>query len=284
MANGIVKVMFDGHDLTNGYIVTKLVRPWAQTEVFSMDVPGADGRAFLGSVRRPGQVSMTIHATGTPAEQMTKLHTLMGWLDVDSPAPLFFSDEAMSGGSCLRRRAVPTAISHGEGHVKSGSVDVVFFLPDAFAERARDPWTISLYPTDASSSGTPPYDTTVTVGGNYPGGIVIESTNDLVLKTWGNLTSGNWNVLKTTGTTWQTYGGGGQRVRFDFDGVPLIADIDVTVTGKVIVDTANRVFSVNGEEVPITLDSDWPTLAPGTHVVKSYDIAAYKYHIDERWL
>ena len=281
------RVMFDGHDITNSYIVTDLVRPWASQDLSTIDIPGSDGTTVLSRRLTGCSVSMTIHAAGALDTRISSLHTLMGWLTVKEPKWLLFSDEVGdNGSSCLRRRAIPTSVTHGKGHVNSDSVEVVFLLPDPFAEKGSNPWGTGTWSNESTKSGTPPFTSNVTVGGTYPAAFTIESSANLALKTWNTVKSGTWNDLKATGTTWQTYGGGGQTVRFDIAGTRLQADITgyITTAAKVHIDTDARTFRIGTVEVPITLDSDWPVIEPGTVAIKSYDIPSYKLSVNERWL
>lgn len=155
------KVHFDGHPLTDLYVVGNLQRPLLPRRAEWVSVPGADGAIFAGVVDdvRTLRLTMTVRSQD-PSERAQAARQLAAWLDVDSPRPLYISED---GG--LYYMALPTSGADGMRYVSAESFEVEFTC---------DPWlygeTQAMTLDIASNTGSQH----VMVGGTKPTPVLLD--------------------------------------------------------------------------------------------------------------
>ena len=155
-----VTARFDGHDITDGFVMSALSRPRPVRVARAVEVDGMRGSALTASGYGPIEVEMRLAAVGDPASRRERVDRLMAGLDVGEARPLSFSDDA--GRYYM---AVPSgggAVAHTAW---SDEVSLVFLVPDPArygAERSV-----------ALASGS---TATVRVGGNTEAALRVAAT------------------------------------------------------------------------------------------------------------
>ena len=220
-------VIFDGHDLSQGFIVSDVARPAPVLAAETADVPGRDGTVFRSATLEPLTVSMTLLTRGGDREsRRAAIRELMGWLDVDEPKALSFPDD---GG--LYYLAIPNGGGKRASYYEREAVEVEFLVPDPVMYGEAKTATLP-------SGGA----VEVEVGGNYPAAITITAASagrDASSLKWGvGLDSGHYLLLPMP-----------------------------SATGAVVVDCGQRRASVAGALVLPTIGSTWLRLTPGQHTV-----------------
>lgn len=116
------QVHFDGKPLTDLLVVGKLQRPLLPRRAEYVSVPGADGAIFAGVVddTRILKLTLTIRDQ-SPVARAQAARELAAALDVDSPRPLYISED---GG--LWYMAMPTSGADGIRYVGAESFEVEF--------------------------------------------------------------------------------------------------------------------------------------------------------------
>lgn len=159
-----IGVVFDGHYLSDAFAVCDVFRPlMGQPDVAARDVPGRSGSIVLGTRRAAPEVSITLSAIRSSPEDMRRdMRALAGWLAVDEPKRLEFSDEPG-----LYRMAIPSAVGDLETlGLVNGRVEVTFTVPDACMHGSRRTYR-------SSTTGA----CTVNVGGTLPAPVLIEAAS-----------------------------------------------------------------------------------------------------------
>lgn len=250
---GTWPVVFDGHDLTELFIVTDVSRSWLSLSANVTDNPS--GGAFLMGLRRKApEVSMTLYAFGSTSERREAAHVLASWLDVDGPRELAFGDD---GG--LVYMAVPSGTDAPKSFADAESASVSFLIPEPvmLGETGRAQAYMPLSVTESHGPVSP----VVMVGGTAPARMVITSedaSRDSSTGLWG--------------------------VRLD-DGDYARVEIPVSTPSSVTIDCTARTATVNGSPALLTLDSDWLEMSPGRHVIsldEGHGTADVSWR--ERWL
>lgn len=233
---GTWPVTFDGHDLTERFLVTDVSRPWPSLSASTTDNPA--GGSFLAGLRREAaEVSVTLYAFGSTSERREAARELASWLDVDGPSELAFGDD---GGLCYM--AVPSGTDAPRSFVDAESVSVTFLVPEPvmLGERGRAQAYMPMSVTEVDGPVSP----VVMVGGTAPARMIITSedaSRDPSTGLWG--------------------------VRLD-DGGYARVEIPVSAPSSVTIDCVERTATVNGAPALLTLDSDWLEMSPGRHVIK----------------
>lgn len=172
-------VTFDGHRLTDDYVVSDLRAPLLPRRVGTQDVPGRDGVLFTGAALAERTVRMTLAARGgTIAERQAAGRALAAILAVDGPRPLALS---IDGG--LYWMAVPEAGADTKRYLTANTFDVTFRITDPVAYGAQRTVTVP-------GGGT----ATLDVGGTYPASPVISVTNAR------NPSGGTWRLALVDGS------------------------------------------------------------------------------------
>lgn len=250
---GTWPVTFDGHDLTEIFLVTDVSRPWPSLSASTTDNPA--GGSFLAGLRREAaEVSVNLYAFGSTSERRDAARALASWLDVDGPRELAFGDD---GGLCYM--AVPSGTDAPRSFVDAESVSVTFLAPEPvmLGERGRAQAYMPMSVTEFAGPVSP----VVMVGGTAPARMVITSedaSRDPSTGLWG--------------------------VRLD-DGGYARVEIPVSAPSSVTIDCVERTATVNGAPALLTLDSDWLEMPPGRHVIKldeGHGTADVSWR--ERWL
>ena len=241
--HGTWSVVFDGHDLTELFLVTDVSRPWPSMSASASDNP--TGGSFLTGLRRSSaEVSMTLYAFGTTSERREAERELASWLDVDGPRELAFGDD---GGLCYM--AVPSGTDAPKSYMDAESVSVTFLVPEPVM-------------LGDEVSVTVPSGTTlgVGVGGTAPARPTIAATGAV-----RDGSTGLWGVRDTAS---------GDFVRV---ALPTASPSAVTI------DCERRTATVNGQSALVTLDSDWLELAPGAHQLALDGTGTATITWRERW-
>ena len=89
----MTEVTFDGHVLTDRFIVYDLVRGFMPRTVRTTKVSGRDGEVYRGADYDALEISMTIATLGGGYMRSIELRLLAGWLNVDGPRLLTISDD-----------------------------------------------------------------------------------------------------------------------------------------------------------------------------------------------
>ena len=241
---GTWPVTFDGHDLTELFLVTDVSRPWPSLSANVADNPA--GGSFLTGLRQDAaEVSMTLYAFGSTYERREAARALASWLAVDGPRELAFGDD---GGLCYM--AVPDGTADSERLYWQEAVTVSFIVPEPVMLGDRMAATV---PSGATAS--------VGVGGTAPARPLIGASAAV-----RNPSTGLWGVRDTAS---------GSFVRV---ALPTASPSAVTI------DCERRTATVNGESALVTLDSDWLELAPGAHALAVDGTGAATLTWRERWL
>ena len=237
-------VTFDGHDLTELFLVTDVSRPWPSLSASTTDNPA--GGSFLAGLRREAaEVSMTLYAFGSTSERREAARALASWLDVDGPRELAFGDD---GGLCYM--AVPSGTDAPKSYMDAESVSVTFLVPEPVMLGDRMAATV---PSGVTAS--------VGVGGTAPARPLIGASAAV-----RDQSTGLWGVRDAAS---------GDFVRV---ALPTASPSAVTI------DCEARTATVNGQSALVTLDSDWLELAPGAHALAVDGTGAATLTWRERWL
>lgn len=209
-------VCFDGHYLSDAYVVCHVERPlMGAPSLTSRDVPGRDGTIFLGIRREAPVVSVTLASLRSAPDDMRRdMRRLAGWLAVDGPRKLEFSDEPG-----LYRLAVPSGVGEMETlGLVNGRVQVDFTVPDACLHGSKRSYR--------SAAGT----CAVSVGGTLPTPVLLEAeaSGDFAVMDVGsgNVTSVSVGVdvrqlVVDAGEATATVGGRAAMINLDSDWLVL---------------------------------------------------------------
>ena len=186
-----------------------------------------DGGAYVNGMR-VGTADITMRLVVLPNVDVRRaVSTLLSWLDVGTPQWMAISRD---GGK--RRRVVATGAPTIEDTEYEDVVVVELLQVDPY-----------LYGDSRSVTVTSTYATTITVGGDAPTCPSIVSTNatrrasdDL----WGVIVDGSTSALVKLPQPQQT---------------------------AVSIDCDAHTATVGNDTAALTLDSDWPELAPGNHTL-----------------
>ena len=241
---GTWPVTFDGHDLTELFLVTDVSRPWPSLSASTTDNPA--GGSFLTGLRREAaEVSVTLYAFGSTSERREAARALASWLDVNGPRELAFGDD---GGLCYM--AVPSGTDAPKSYMDAESVSVTFLVPEPVMLGDE----VSVIVPSGATMG-------VGVGGTAPARPTIAATGAV-----RDSSTGLWGVRDA---------GSGSFVR---------VSIPTASASSVVIDCERRTATVNGESALVTLDSDWLELAPGAHALAVDGTGAAALTWRERWL
>ena len=237
-------VTFDGHDLTELFLVTDVERSWPSLSASTTDNP-AGGSFLVGLRPQSPTVSMTLRAYGDSSRRREAARALASWLAVDGPRELAFGDD---GGLCYM--AVPDGSADSKRLYWQEAVAISFLVPEPVMLGDRMTATV---PSGATAS--------VGVGGTAPARPVIEASAAV-----RDSSTGLWGVRDA---------GSGSFVR---------VSIPTASASSVIIDCERRTATVNGQSALVTLDSDWLELAPGAHSLAVDGTGAATLTWRERWL
>lgn len=119
-------ITFDGHDLTELFVVSNLRRPLAPRGVNTIDVPGRDGSLFASATQSAVTLSLTLTVLSRDLqERSAAIRTLAALLSTKEPKPLAISDD---GG--LYYMAVPSSNADGMRYINAEAFEVTFTCPD----------------------------------------------------------------------------------------------------------------------------------------------------------
>lgn len=242
--NSRMAVTWDGHDLTELFLVTNIARSWPSCSASTTDNP-AGGSFLVGLRAQSPTVSMTLRAYGDSSRRRESARALASWLAVDGPRELAFGDD---GGLCYI--AVPDGTADSERLYWQEAVTVSFLVPEPVMLGDRMTATV---PSGATAS--------VGVGGTAPARPTIEATGAV-----RDSSTGLWGVRDA---------GSGSFVR---------VSIPTASASSVVIDCERRTATVNGQSALVTLDSDWLELAPGAHALAVDGTGAATLTWRERWL
>ena len=234
-----MKIYYNGTDLTDGYIVSNVVRPLIMREPELLDVPGMDGAVLGLADLQPATVTMDITVPGDPATREPHLRALAALL-YSGPAALEFEDE---GHTLTAVASAPTINRYPDAAVLE---DVTFTAADPVMRGKSKTATM------ASSSES------ILVGGNYPTKPTITCASAT------NSGGGVWGIR--------------------IDGGP-VAYVELSAAGvSVEIDSEARTVTDAGNTALLTLASDWPVLAPGSHTVTLEGTGYPTIAWTERWI
>lgn len=119
--------MFDGHDLTQFFVVDyQMERRLPTWEPALVDVPARSGALFGGTRANPVTIGMRLAVIDRYRDRRQELlRMLAGWLAVDEPKKLVLGDE---GGAY--RLAIPSDDAQVTPHLNADSVELTFTCPD----------------------------------------------------------------------------------------------------------------------------------------------------------
>ena len=237
-------VTWDGHDLTELFLVTNIARSWPSLSASTTDNP-AGGSFLVGLRPQSPTVSMTLRAYGDSSRRREAARALASWLAVDGPRELAFGDD---GGLCYM--AVPDGSADSKRLYWQEAVAISFLVPEPVMLGDRMTATV---PSGATAS--------VGVGGTAPARPVIVATAAV-----RDSSTGLWGVRDTAS---------GDFVRV---ALPTASPSAVTI------DCERRTATVNGQSALVTLDSDWLELAPGAHALAVDGTGDATLTWRERWL
>lgn len=237
-------VTWDGHDLTELFLVTDVVRPWPSMSASTTDNP-AGGSFLVGLRPQSPTVSMTLRAYGDSSRRREAARALASWLAVDGPRELAFGDD---GGLCYM--AVPDGTADSERLYWQEAVTVSFLVPEPVM--LGDEVSVTV-PSGATMG--------VGVGGTAPARPLIGASAAV-----RDGSTGLWGVRDTAS---------GSFVRV---ALPTASPSAVTI------DCERRTATVNGESALVTLDSDWLELSPGAHALAVDGTGSATITWRERWL
>ena len=185
------------------------------------------GGAYVNGMR-VGTADITMRLVVLPNVDVRQaVSTLLSWLDVGTPQWM-----AISRDEGRRRRVVAT----GAPTIEDTEYEDVLTLELLQV----DPY---LYGTSRSVTVTSTYTTTITVGGDAATSPSIVSTNATrraADNLWGVIADGSTSALVKLPTALQT---------------------------AVSIDCDAHTVTVGNDTAALTLESDWPELAPGNHTI-----------------
>lgn len=91
--NQSIPVVFDGHVLTDYFLLSDISLPLPSFAPTTRDVAGMDGVLFADNRMQQLEISLTVSVWDMPIDDRRELiGTLWGWLQVDKPKPLQIGD------------------------------------------------------------------------------------------------------------------------------------------------------------------------------------------------
>lgn len=238
-------VLYDGVDLTAGYVVSDLRRSLLPRVASSVDVPGMDGALFTGARMGVREVALTMIARSKDAQEREAAgRALAAAIDADSPRPLQIS---IDGGLWLM--ALAESGGDSRRYTSANSFEVTF--------RAFDPvfWGEERTVT-VPSGGSVGFH----VGGTAPTAPVVEAPAA------ANGPGGFWRLRKE-------------------DGTDLMATIpEQAGTAPLRADCLHRTLYVNDAAALLVPAADWLVLEPGDHTLTMTGTGAATVTFHERWL
>lgn len=242
---GLSSVIWDGHDLTDYFVVSGIERPSPKARIETLKAPGMDGTVVRSSTWAELTVSMTVSSFAHGhAKRRDDLRRLIGWLDVDGARRLQFADD---GG--LYYEAVPSGGGSRTDWIDADSVELEFLVTSPAMYGARHEVTVP-------SGGAVSFE----VGGTYP--------------TWPTIEAAA--AVRGTSDLWGVRLDGGDYIRLKFAS---------NTARAVSIDCETRESRVAGALALPTLSSDWLRLTPGRHTIAmDVGTGAATIAWDERWL
>lgn len=242
---GLNSVIWDGHDLTDFFIVSDVVRPSPSRRLSTQKVPGRDGSVVRESTWGDLSITMTVSTFAHGhAKRREELRRLMGWLDVEEPRRLEFADD---GG--LYYEAIPSNGGKRSDWLNADSIDLKFLVPSPAMFGQTKTVTVP-------SGGTVSFE----VGGTYPTAPTIVAASAV------RGTSNLWGLRLDSG---------------DF----LRWQLASSAPRAIACDCETREATVAGALALPTLDSDWLSLEPGQHTLAmDVGTGAAVVSWVERWL
>lgn len=238
---------YDGHDIESLFAAGSPTFLWHSSAPDYVDVPGRDGAAVRGSRFAVANVSFTVAAFGSLAERRAALSTLGGWLDVDGPRALVLPDTPDR-----RYMAVPSGALAVERHIDCDTAVLAFDVVEPAA-----------YGSTRSATVPSGGQVTVTVDGTYPTAPAIYAASA---------------VRDASSLAWGIRLDGGDFVHID-TGSASARRVDIDCGTRTSTITASRTAKL------LTLDSDWLSMEPGSHVLKMDEgTGAATVTWTERWL
>lgn len=222
-----MSLVFDGHDFAELFVYGDPQFRILDAKPELRDVDGRSGQAFLGMTYGSAEVSFAAVVEGGPEERRNAFSRLGEWLMVDEPKPLYLPDTPDR-----YYLAVPSTALDLTRCVLADVTRIAFTLTDPVAYGQVKTATV---PSGGSAA--------INVGGTAPTALSISASaakRDTTSLVWG--------------------------VRID-DGEFVHVPTGSNSSRAVVVDGYERTCTVAGAVVLPTLDSDWPILEPGNHVL-----------------
>lgn len=221
-------VTFDGHRLNDLFFVGEVAAGLPEWSPTVVDRSG-NGATVTGTRTGTAQVSVRLVAKPVAGKHPREsIAKLLAWLDVDGPKWLTLSDD-----DGLKRLVIPTGSPTVDDTEYNDNIVVAF-------EQVEP----CLFGASRSASLASASSASLTVGGTHPTRPTITAAAAI-----RDSTTGLWGVS------------------FDNDAYVLRVPLPTALQTAVSIDCDSRAVLVDGEVSNITLESDWPELAAGTHTV-----------------
>lgn len=221
-----------GHVLNERFSITDLSRPLPSSRVDTEDVPGRHGVAYRTRTMGPRSVTFRLWSHSTDHRRLVEdATTLAAWLWGAEAGLVELSIDDEAGRV---RHVAPDGELPFDEYVERGNMLVTLIQPDPVCD-IGDPKNATV-----PSGGS----VTILVGGTHPPRLSISAPSA---------------VRDTSSLVWG--------LRFDGDDVlrVLTGSDEARAVG---IDCGARSVTLAGAVHLVTLESDWPELWPGTHVIE----------------
>lgn len=254
MQNNAFVVTFNGHNLTERFTITNIIRPRPSFSVSAQDNP-AGGSFVFGSRPTSHEVSFDLVIRGDSTERGRLARELATWLMVDEPAPLEFGDD---GG--LYYMAMPNGRVGSKQLHNAEVLSLTFLVPEPYMYKTPRPVEFE-DGTKRNPIGGPStnyFGATFFNHGTAPALLRVEAHTYLLAN----------NRFGVRMRKWTEEGAIEQSVAF------VTGTFSEAGYHDCVVDSLTRTASIDGAAKPLALDDDWPEIpADGSY----YFINPYVY-------
>ena len=242
--------IFNGHDLSQLFVISPPERTLTTWEPDLVAMPNGYGSLFAGTKAQAMEITLRLTTFAeTLDDRLADLRTLSGWLFVDEPKKLAFTDESYDyttiGGyertGNLYRMALPTGTPKVTHTLNAATAEVKFICPDSRAYLGYGP-SLQGVEDEFFFAANEEYD-------GYPMGNAPTETRIFLENVCGD--SDGVFQMEFTCYDAEKFGGA------------ITLDVASNANAYIMVDSEDRTYSNDMSLEPYPLDNDWIQIVGG---------------------
>ena len=244
------KAWFNGHDLSTLFVISPPERNLVTWEPDLVAMPNGYGSLFAGTKAQAMEITLKLTTFAeTLEERLADLRMLSGWLFVDEPKKLAFTDESYDyttiGGELrtgyLYRMALQTGTPKVTHALNAATAEVKFICPDSRAYLGYGS-SFSVVEDEFFFAASDEYD-------GYPMGNAPTETRIFLEHVCGD--SDGVFQIEFTCYDAESFGG------------TITLDVASNADALIMVNSENRTYSNDASLEPYPLDNDWIQIVGG---------------------